>query len=91
MGQVRLYSRELGQTLCQSLPPYKESSYIKVIGSMKFEVPPYTWDERMEHSKINRSIATVVIGSRPPLPETPRSTAPQAEVKKPRRKKSLSS
>jgi hypothetical protein len=45
----------------------------------------------MDLHKLNGNVATMVIGSRPPLLETPTSTEPQTEVKKPRRKKSRSS
>ena len=63
----------------------------KIFGGVVFSCPPYSWSERMDLHKLNGNVATMVIGSRPPLLETPTSTEPQTEVKKPRRKKSRSS
>lgn len=63
----------------------------KVFGGIVFSCPPYSYSERMDIYKLNGSVATMVTGSRPPLPEKPTGTEPQNEMKKHRRKKSRSS
>jgi hypothetical protein len=63
-----------------------------VIDGMVIHGPPYSWSERMNMHKLNGSVATTLIGLRPPRPETPTSTEPQPmSGLKPGRKKSRTS